>query len=246
LIPRWAGESVDDPNEGGGRDYADALRMVLANDKRAEVLNTDVDHQIIRRGGPENIVIMEYPDKRLVGKTLAKAALAAEISARDMVYRLQMEGFTDRLGGVGLRGYSMSEEDVEAFAAQPWVMTASDAGLALPGDPNIHARFYGTFPRKIRRYAIERKLLSVEQAVRSMTGLPAQVLGLRERGLVKEGFAADLAVIDLATIRDTNDFFNPHSYPEGIDYVLIGGEFVVDAGELAWALPGKVLTPTEQ
>lgn len=246
LIPRWAGESVDDPNEGGGRDYADALRSVLTNDKRTDVLNTDVDHQIVRRGGPENIVIMDYPDRRLVGKTLAEAALAAEISPRDMVFRLQMEGFTDRPGGVELRGFSMSEEDVKAFAAQPWVMTASDAGLALPGDPDIHARFYGTFPRKIRRYAIEKKLLSVEQAVRSMTGLPAQVLGLKSRGLVKQGFSADLAVIDLATIRDTNDFFNPHSYPDGIGYVLVNGEFAVDAGELTWALPGKVLTPSEQ
>ena len=133
---------------------------------------------------------------------------------------------------------------MEAFAAQPWVATASDAGIALPEDgPSVHARFYGTFPRKIRHYALERGVLSLEDAVRSMTSLPAQILGLRDRGMIREGMVADLVVFDLEEIRDRATFFQPHQHPAGIEQVLIGGAFVVENGRLTGALPGVVLTP---
>jgi N-acyl-D-aspartate/D-glutamate deacylase len=137
----------------------------------------------------------------------------------------------------------MSEVDMEAFAAQPWVATASDAGIALPGGSSgTHARFYGTFPRKIRHYAIDRGVLSVEDAIRSMTSLPAQILGLKNRGMLREGFMADLAIIDLDNFRDLATFFDPHQYPEGVQYVMVNGEMLVDDGELTWKLPGRIIT----
>ncbi len=117
----------------------------------------------------------------------------AELSARweafpvDVAIRLQIEGDRNRPGGARIRGFSLSEIDVEQFSAKPWLLTASDAGIALPDDGPVHARYYGTFPRKIKRYALDAGVLSLESAVRSATSLPAQVLGLRDRGMIREG-----------------------------------------------------------
>jgi N-acyl-D-aspartate/D-glutamate deacylase len=86
-------------------------------------------------------------------------------------------------------------------------------------------------------------VISLEDAVRSMTSLPAQILGLRDRGQIREGLVADLVVFDPDEIQDRATFVEPHQYPEGIEYVLVNGEFVVEGGKLTWKLPGKVLTP---
>jgi N-acyl-D-aspartate/D-glutamate deacylase len=163
------------------------------------------------------------------------------VSDEEMVIKLQMEGYAAMPGGARLRGFSMSEIDIEAFSAQPWTATSSDASIALPGDGPVHARFYGTFPRKIRHYALERKAVSLEDAVRASTSLPAQILGLRDRGMIREGFYADVVVFDPLKIKDTATFFEPHQYAEGISFVLVNGVFVVDNGKLTWNKPGKVL-----
>jgi len=132
---------------------------------------------------------------------------------------------------------------MEKYAAQPWVATASDAGIALPEEgPNVHARFYGTFPRKIRHYAMDRGVLSVESAIRSMTSLPAQIVGLKDRGQIREGMAADVVVLDLARLRDKATFFQPHQYAEGVELVLVNGVPVAEGGAPTWKLAGKVLT----
>ncbi|HKK93757.1 MAG TPA: amidohydrolase family protein, partial [Longimicrobiales bacterium] len=141
------------------------------------------------------------------------------------------------------RGFSMSEDDVDAYAARPWVATASDGGLATPDDQgSVHPRYYGTFPRKIAWFARDRGILSVEDAVRSMTSLPALLMGLEDRGEIREGYAADLVVFDLERLRDETTFFEPHRYPSGIDHVIVGGDFVIDDGAHTWSLPGRVLT----
>ena len=233
LIPGWASERGDPKTR---------LRQVLEDSRLAIDLRRDIAHEINRRGGAGNLVVMEAPDSGLVGKNLADLARERALSYVEMAIALALEGF-NRRGGVRLRGFSLSEIDVELFAAQPWVATASDAGIALPGDGFVHARFYGTFPRKIHHYARTRKMLSIASAVRSMTSLPAQLLGLKERGLIREGMWADLVVMDLDHVRDTATFFEPHQYPEGIEHVLVGGKSVVENGELTWALPGQALTP---
>ena len=226
------------------RDYAAALRETLADSAAAAAVRRDIAHEIARRGGAEHVVVFEYRDSSIVGKSLAEVAVARRLSPVEAAIRLQLDGDPGRPGGGRLRGFSLSEVDMEAFAARPWVATASDAGIALPEDgPSVHARFYGTFPRKIRHYALERGLVSVEDAVRSMSSLPAQILGLRDRGLIREGQAADVAVLDLDRLRDKATFFEPHQYPEGVLYVLVNGQFVVDRGAPTWRLPGGVLTP---
>jgi N-acyl-D-amino-acid deacylase len=184
---------------------------------------------------------MDYQDKSLIGKSIAQVALEQGLDDIETIIKLQMEGNPRTAGGARLRGFSMSEIDIEAFSAQPWTATSSDASIALPGDGPVHARFYGTFPRKIRHYALERGVISLEDAVRASTSLPAQILGLRDRGMIREGFHADLVVFDLETIEDTATFFEPHQYADGIDFVLVNGEFIVDKGEFTWERPGRVL-----
>ena len=246
LIPGWAlgtGATGDGERRGAPRDYAAALRAVLADPAAAAKLRRDIAHEIARRGGPENVVVFEYPDTTKIGKSLADLAKARRASEVETAIALQLEGRTDRPGGGRLRGFSMREDDMDRFAAQRWVATASDAGIALPEDgPDVHARFYGTFPRKIRRYAMERGALSVEDAVRSMTSLPATIMGLSDRGLLREGNAADVVVLDLEKVRDKATFVEPHQFPEGIVHVLVNGVPVVDGGQLTWKLPGSVIT----
>lgn len=245
LLPPWA---ITPPVDAGGAarragaDYAAALRATLADSARAAQLRRDVTHEIRRRGGPENVVVFDFPDTAVVGKSLGQLAADRGVSPVEMAILLQLEGTPTRRGGGRMRGFSMAEPDMEAFAAQPWVATASDAGIALPEDgPATHARFYGTFPRKIRHYAIERGVLSVEDAIRSMTSLPAQIMGLTDRGQLRAGMVADVVVFDLDAIRDKATFFEPHQYAEGVELVLVNGVAVVEDGKPTWRLAGRVL-----
>lgn len=231
LIPDWV----------QGPDPGTALREALEDPARAMALRTDIAHEIGRRGGAEALLLMEYPDQELVGKTLSEIASQRKRSIVEAAIQLALEGFPDQRGGARFRGFSLSEIDVEMFARQPWASTASDAGIALPGDGFVHPRFYGTFPRKIREYAMERKVLTVADAVRSMTSLPAQILHLRDRGVIREGSVADLVILDLEKIRDKATFFAPHQYAEGVRYVMINGVFAVEESRLTGSLPGKVI-----
>jgi N-acyl-D-amino-acid deacylase len=241
LIPGWAVRS-EGPAEGAN-PRADALRRTMADAKLQQTVRSDIAHEIARRGGAENVVVYDYTDKSLYGKPLAEIAKTWGVDPVEAAIRIQLEGLPNRAGGARMRGFSMHESDLEAFAKQPWVATSTDAGISLlDGPPSTNARFYGSFPRKIRHYAIDRGAISIESAIRSSTSLPATIMGLKDRGLVREGMAADLVVLDLATIRDKATFFEPHQYSEGIEYVFINGVAVVDGSKITWALPGKVIT----
>lgn len=244
LIPGWAWGEENEASRG--RDYAAVLRRTLADPLAGMNLKDDIAHEISRRGGAERVIVFEYPDQNWIGKSVAELAGARQVSPVEMAIALQLEGYQNRRGGARLRGFSLSEQDIEAYAAKPWTATASDAGIALPEDGPVHARFYGTFPRKIRRYALERGILSLEAAVRSATSLPAQILQLPDRGLIREGYHADLVVLELERLRDTATFFEPHQYAEGIAYVLVNGRLVVDDGKLTGALPGTVISPPKK
>ena len=231
LIPRWA----------LGRDPQNNLRGILEDDEQKADLITDIRHNLNWRGGAANVIVMDYPDTTVIGRSVGELATERGISDVEMVIALQLEGNPRRAGGARLRGFSMSEIDIEAFYAQPWTATGSDANIALPSDGPVHARYYGTFPRKIRHYALEQGVISVEDAVRTSTSLPAQILGLQYRGQIRAPFFADIVVFDLETIRDTATFFEPHQYAEGIDYVMVNGQFAVEKGEMTWERAGRVL-----
>jgi N-acyl-D-amino-acid deacylase len=235
LIPRWALSSDDDVSQ------ADALRRTLADPATAAMVRQDITHEIRRRGGADRVVIFEYPNEAWVGKNLREVADARGVDAVQMAIDLQLEGDPDRRGGGRLRGFSMSELDVEAYAAEPWVATASDGGIAISEDGSVHPRYYGTFPRKIRQYALTAGALSVEAAIRSQTSLPARIMGLQDRGEIRVGNWADLVVFDLETIADQATFFEPHQHASGIDHVIVNGEFVVEDGAILYSLPGQVI-----
>ena len=232
LLPAWAlanGPSLFSAQPG-------------PDPKTAKDLALDVRAAINWRGGAENIVVMDYPNKSYVGRTLAELAKARGLSDVEMAVALAREGDPRIPGGARLRGFSLSEDDIDAFYAQPWTATASDAPITLPSDgPGAHARFYGTFPRRIRRYALERNVTTVEDAVRSMTSLPAQILGLRDRGRLQEGYRADIVVFDPRKIGDKASFAEPHQHSEGIEFVLVNGAFVVEEGRLTGARPGILI-----
>jgi N-acyl-D-amino-acid deacylase len=242
LIPGW----VYDGAAGRGASPMAAREMLeraLRNGVTAAALRRDVAHEIARRGGASRLVVFDHPDPRMVGWTLAELAERDATDVVEAAIGLQLHGYGDRPGGARLRGFSTSEADFDRFAREPWVATASDAGITLPTDGPVHARFYGTFPRMLARTAVERKVVTLEDAVRSMTSLPAQILRLADRGLIRPGYAADLVVLDLERLADRATFFEPHRYASGIDHVLVGGVAVVERGALTWALPGAVLGP---
>jgi N-acyl-D-amino-acid deacylase len=243
LIPAWATRppGADGPAPPGSR--AAVLKRVLGDPPTAKLVRSDIAHEIRRRGGAANIVVYDFTDKSLYGKTLAEIAALWKLSPVETAIRIQLEGLPERAGGARMRGFSMAEQDMELIAKQPWVATSTDGGIALPSDgPATHARFYGSFTRKIRHYALDRGAISFEHAIRSSTSLPARIMRLADRGTIRDGAAADLVVFDLEQVRDKATFFEPHQHSEGVEYVFVNGVAVVDGGRLTNALPGRVLS----
>jgi N-acyl-D-amino-acid deacylase len=239
LLPFW----VLTEFEGEDLDYERALLDVMKDPLRQKHLDRDVAHAIQRRGGASRILIIRHPEEDLIGKSLAEIAYDKGVDPVKMVYLFQIEGFSNRFGGATLRGFSMDIEDVDAFSEQPWVATASDAGITLREDGLVHVRHYGTFPRKINQLVNERKLMSIEQAVHTMTGLPAEIMGFTDRGLIREGFSADIAVMNLESMQDRATYFWPHQHAEGFDYVFVNGVLVAAGTMRTNALAGEVITP---
>ena len=136
-------------------------------------------------------------------------------------------------------GYSI-EEDIITIYKQPWAAVSTDAS-SEDRKIGLHPRNYGTYPRFLERFVRELRVMSWEEGIRRMTSLPAQFFGLQDRGLIREGSWADIVVFDPATIKSNAVYGNPWQYPNGIPYVLVNGEVVVEKGKHTKALPGKVL-----
>ncbi|MBC7898320.1 MAG: amidohydrolase family protein [Cytophagaceae bacterium] len=144
-------------------------------------------------------------------------------------------------GGASMIFHVIDEDDVRRIMAHPQTMIASDGRLSSPGDGKPHPRSYGTFPRVLGRYVRELDLLTLEQGINKMTGMPAARLGLTDRGILKEGAFADVVVFDPLTIADRSTFENPHQYPAGIDHVLVNGVAMVERGAWTDRRAGRVL-----
>lgn len=249
LIPAWArrppqsAQSATAPSASSSQSQSQAqmLKRVLGDPSTEKQVRADIGHEIRRRGGAHNIVVYDYSDKSLYGKRLSEIAAMWKADPVEAAIRIQMEGL-DRPGGARMRGFSMAEWDMEHIAKQLWVATSTDGGIALPEDgPTTHARYYGSFTRKIGYYAIERGVITLEHAIRAATTLPARIMGLSDRGAIREGMAADLVVFDGDTIRDKATFFEPHQHSEGIAHVFVNGVARVKDGRIVDALPGRVL-----
>lgn len=166
----------------------------------------------------------------------------ADIAAAEKKEPIDIALDIERNGGAGIVNFGMSEEDVRVYMKQTWVATASDGSTHLPGATVPHPRSYGTFPRKIGKYAIEEKLVSLEHAIRSATGLPADILELKDRGYLKPGYRADVLVFDPETFRDTATFDKPHQYATGAKWVLVNGHVAIADGKFQdGVLGGQVI-----
>ncbi|MFQ5816839.1 MAG: amidohydrolase family protein [Terriglobia bacterium] len=182
-------------------------------------------------GGAANVLItrsQKHPEYEF--KTLAEVAEARGITPVELYIEIVREG------GASVVGRSMVEEDIRAFYAQPWVMVASDGGVS-----SRHPRSAGTYPKVLGRYVRERGWLTLEEAIRKMTSLPASRLGLADRGVIAEGMKADLVVFDSERILDRSTYQEPARLPEGVEKVFVNGVLVWDAGQATGARPGRVL-----
>ncbi|HEX8031723.1 MAG TPA: D-aminoacylase [Vicinamibacterales bacterium] len=190
------------------------------------------------RGGTNDPV---SPNRKYEGMRVAEAARQAGKDPFDFVFDLLIE----ERGSIGCVYFIIDEADLALAMQQPWVAVGSDgSALAIEGPLRAgvpHPRNFGTFPRVLGRYVRELKVITLEEAIRKMTSLPASILGLPDRGSIKDGQWADLVIFDPATVADKATFEEPFQYPVGIDTVLVNGQVVLDEGKHTNARPGKVL-----
>ena len=206
-------------------------------------LVTDVEYILDLQGGADRHIIVISPrDESLVGRTLGDLARENGLSAVEQVLKLALDLGTATLrSGVRFRGLAGSAEDVERYMRQDYTATSTDGGVVAHARPGQHPRYYGTYPHKIATYVRDKGTITLPFFVRSSTGLPAQIVGLRDRGYVREGQVADLVIFDYEEVQDHATITNPGGGNDGIEYVFVNGEAVVDRGLVTGALPGMVL-----
>jgi N-acyl-D-aspartate/D-glutamate deacylase len=220
LVPRWAeadGKLVQNLNDPALHDRL--VKEMTAN--------------LVRRGGADSLLMVSSKDKTILGKTLAQIAAERHESPIDAAIQISANGDSS------VASFNMKDADIEAFMKQPWTMTCSDGSEG-------HPRKYGTFPRKLRNYVLtegpDKPVISLPFAIRSGTSLPAQTLGLKDRGLLKTGYFADVLVFDPKTIRDLATYESPRVLATGVRYLTVNGKLAVDNGALTTTLAGRPLS----
>jgi dihydroorotase/N-acyl-D-amino-acid deacylase len=239
FIPPWA-------HDGGDTKLVERLKDPATRARIRKDLQTpskDWDNEWQEIPGPDAIMLGAVENSSLVpllGKRLSEIAKLWNKDPMDTVFDLLIQ---DPSAEVAVFG--MSQPDVTLALQQPWVAVDNDSEGTSPegilGQSHPHPRAYGTFPRILAKYVREEKVLTLEDAIRKFTALPAQRMRLTDRGVLKAGMWADVAVFDPATVRDRATFDNPNQLSEGMEYVLVNGIPVIDQGKMTGALPGKVL-----
>jgi N-acyl-D-amino-acid deacylase len=186
-------------------------------------------------------VVASYgPDKSFNGKSIAE--ITKEVKKKgDVTNQIELMLEMYEAGGASMIYHGMSEDDVKRIMQEPFTMIASDSGVRQLDESVPHPRGYGNNARVLGRYVREMKLIPLEDAIRKMTSLPAQTFGFRDRGLIREGFAADIVIFDENTITDQATFDKPHQYPLGIAYVIVNGTPVLANAQMTEARPGVAL-----
>lgn len=241
LLPPWA-------LDGGAQKTMERLRDPAARGRItreiAEGLPGWRHNYVQQSGGWKGVMISNTRTEKnrvLAGKTLADNATMRGKDPAEAFFDLLLEE-NGQVSGVL---FIMSEDDVKTVMRAPWVSVGSDgSALAVDGplgEGHPHPRNFGTFPRILGRYVREQHVLGLEDAVRKMTSLGAQRLGLRDRGLLRRGYWADVVVFDPDRVADGATFENPKQYPNGIEFVLVNGRIVIDGGRHTGARPGQIL-----
>ncbi len=222
LVPRWA--------EAGGN--ARLLERIKDQSLRPRML-AEMEANLKRRNGAEAILITRSRDRQLVGKTLGALALERKKSPVDTALEIIKNG------GAGIASFNMSESDIENFMKQSFVMTGSDGSSG-------HPRKYGTFPRKLREYIFEKKLITLPFAIRTSSALAAETFNIPERGRLRIGYFADVIVFDPKTVADRATYEQPETLATGMKYVIVNGKIAVDEGKYTGILAGRALRKTQQ
>ncbi len=217
LIPRWA--------EVGGNG---ALIGRIDDPSVRPRLMAEMEENLKRRGGAASLLLISGRDKSILGKRLNQVAEARHESPIEAALEI-IKG-----GGAGVASFNMNEGDIENFMKQDFVMTGSDGSEG-------HPRKYGTFPRKIRVYVNEKKVISLPYAIHSSSGLTAETFHLKDRGLLRPGYFADVIVFDSGSIADRSTYEQPTVPATGMRYVFVNGKMAVEDGRYTGALAGKAL-----
>jgi dihydroorotase/N-acyl-D-amino-acid deacylase len=233
LLPAWALE--------GGRQSL--LKRMGTASTRSEIRTEIVRLIKEERGGgdPQNVQIANCGwDKALAGKRLGDVTKGRGLeptveNAADTVLWIVEQG-----GCSGIF-HAINEDDLQRILKHPATMIGSDGEIPIFGQASPHPRSYGTFVRVLGRYVRDLKVITLEDAVRKMSSYPAQRIGLADRGVLREGLKADLAVFDPNTVRDLATFEQPHQYGEGVTLVVVNGQVVFDSGKMTAARPGRVI-----
>ncbi|HEY2548394.1 MAG TPA: D-aminoacylase [Candidatus Acidoferrum sp.] len=242
TIPSWA-------HEGGQEALIKRLGdpEIRARLKKEMIAGSPGWWNIIEAsGGWQNVILVnaQNPDNaRFQGRSIADIAKELKKDPADVAFDLEMQGKTGRVLAIY---HMMSEQDIETALKFPWTSIGSDAGTALTlgGDDALglpHPRSYGNFPRVIARYVRETHTLTLEDAIRKMTSWPATRMRIADRGIIREGIWADAVIFDYDKIQDRSTYDQPDVTPDGIDFVLVNGQIVIDHGKHTGARPGKIL-----
>ncbi|HZW80815.1 MAG TPA: D-aminoacylase [Candidatus Deferrimicrobiaceae bacterium] len=239
FIPPWA-------HDGGTAKLVERLKDPATRERiRKEMLtpSKDWDNEWQEIPGPDAIMIGVVENPKMLpwqGKRLSEIAKVWNKDPMDALFDFLIED-----PGTGVAVFGMSQPDVTLALQQLWVSIDNDSSGTSPegilGQEHPHPRAYGTFPRILRKYVREEKVLSLEDAIRKFSALPAQRLRLTDRGVLKSGMWADIVIFDPATVRDLATFDNPNQLSQGMEYVLVNGVPVIDQSKMTGALPGKVL-----
>lgn len=233
LFPAWS--------LSGGRD---TFLQNIDNSVRRDSVKQGIMYNILQNRTGEDLSRIQFArvswQPELEGKTLEDWLKMREMevtvdNAAELVIEAQAKG------GCMVIYHVMEQEDVDRIMRHPQTMIASDGQLAVFGEGHPHPRWYGTYPRVLGHYARERDILSLEEAIHKMTQMPADRMGLKDRGRIKENTFADLVIFDPATVSDLATFEKPHQYPQGIYYVMVNGQLAIDDEKFAQLRSGKVL-----
>jgi len=228
LVPGWA-------QEGG----AEALAKRLQDPAMRAKIRAGMVPNLARRAGPHALMIRRFaPDPSLEGKRLDEIGTMQGKDPLDVAIDMLIQG------GAPTVSFNMSDDNVAAFMRQPWTMTSTDGGLPEFGKSSEHPRAYGAFPRKLRRYVLDNKVIDMQHAIHAGTGLTAQIFAIPDRGVLREGAFADVIVFDPKTVRDVATYEQPHAYSVGMDYVFVNGKAAIADGKPAPERFGRVLLRT--
>ncbi|MDT9600636.1 N-acyl-D-amino-acid deacylase family protein [Sphingosinicella rhizophila] len=243
TVPSWVW--ADGREKGLERLRDPAVRARIKKEVAAGS-QADWSNLVVAAGGWDNVVLAgSYsPDyEQYEGKSIAYIGKQLKKDPADVAWDIVLAAQPNRASALY---FMMSEKDIETALRQPWTSIGSDASAsdrmtAEDGRGRAHPRAYGNFPRVIAEYVKKRQVLTLEEAVRKMSGWPAQRMGLSDRGLIREGMRADVIVFDLDKLQDTATFDRPVAAPTGIDDVIVNGVATIEAGKVTGARPGRVL-----